>query len=204
MKSDRPARAAPRKRCAWATTPDGIAYHDREWGVPVTDDRTLFEFLVLEGAQAGLSWETILRKRDGYRRAFAEFDPARVARFDERRIQKLLADPSIVRNQAKIRAAVGNARAVLAIQAEFGSLAAYVWAFVDGKPIDGKRRNRAGLPATTPLSDRMSRELRARGMRFVGPTIVYAFAQAVGLVNDHVTTCFRYQEIRRHPPLLNK
>jgi DNA-3-methyladenine glycosylase I len=171
-----------------------IAYHDREWGVPVHDDRKLFEFLVLEGAQAGLSWETILRKRAGYRAAFARFDPAKVARFGERQVTALRRNAAIVRNELKIRSAIGNARAILAIQAEFDSFDAYLWRFVDGKPIVAARR-RAALPAETPLSQKLSRELQARGLRFVGPTIVYSFMQAVGMVNDHQRDCFRYREL---------
>jgi len=171
-----------------------LEYHDREWGVPVHDDRKLFEFLVLEGAQAGLSWETILRKRAGYRAAFARFDPAKVARFGERQVTALRRNAAIVRNELKIRSAIGNARAVLAIQAEFDSFDAYLWRFVDGKPI-GAARRRAALPAETPLSQKLSRELQARGLRFVGPTIAYSFMQAVGMVNDHQRDCFRYREL---------
>jgi DNA-3-methyladenine glycosylase I len=172
-----------------------IAYHDREWGVPLHDEHRLFEFLVLEGAQAGLSWETILRKRAGYRRAFADFDPAKVARLTETRVEKLMLDSAIVRNRAKIRSAIGNARAVLAIQKEFDSFDIYLWRFVGGKPIVSARRSGAP-PAQTPLSEEVSRDLKQRGMRFVGPTIVYAFMQAVGMVNDHRTGCFRYAELR--------
>jgi DNA-3-methyladenine glycosylase I len=182
-------------RCAWATTPEMIAYHDREWGVPVHDDRKLFEFLVLEGAQAGLSWETILRKRDGYRAAFAKFDPAKVARFGEREVKKLMGNAEIVRNQAKNRSAIGNARALLAIAREHGSFAAYLWHFVNGRPVVNTRKG-GSVPAQTPLSDAISRDLKKRGMRFVGPTIVYAFMQAVGLVNDHSLDCFRYRELK--------
>jgi len=171
-----------------------IDYHDREWGVPLHDDRRLFEFLVLEGAQAGLSWETILRKRDGYRKAFAGFDPVKVARFTERRIAALMLQPAIVRNRAKIRASIGNARAVLAIAAEFGSFDAYIWSFVDGKPLKSGRL-RGAPPAETPLSGTISRELKKRGMGFVGPTIVYSFMQAVGMVNDHQRDCFRYAKL---------
>jgi DNA-3-methyladenine glycosylase I len=173
-----------------------IDYHDREWGVPLHDDNKLFEFLVLEGAQAGLSWETILRKRDGYRKAFAGFDPAKVARFTERRIAKLMLQPAIVRNLAKIRSAVDNARAVLDIAAEFGSFDAYVWRFVEGRPlVSGLRRGEP--PAETSLSQQISKELKLRGMRFVGPTIVYSFMQAVGMVNDHRVDCFRYAQLTR-------
>lgn len=180
-------------RCAWATTPLGIAYHDAEWGVPVHDDRVLFEFLVLEGAQAGLSWETILRKRDGYRAAFAQFDPAAVARFTPARVERLLADPGIVRHRLKVESAVSNARALLAVQREFRSFDAYLWRFVDGAPIVNRRRGMGDVPARTERSDALSKDLKARGFRFVGSTICYAFMQAVGLVNDHLVTCFRYQ-----------
>jgi DNA-3-methyladenine glycosylase I len=172
-----------------------ILYHDTEWGVPVHDDRTLFEFLILEGAQAGLSWETILRKRAGYRAAFANFEPARVARFDKRRIASLMRNPAIVRNRLKIAAAIANARAVLAVQAEFGSLDAYLWAYTGGASLRAVRRKPEDVPATTDLADQISRDLRVRGMRFVGPTIIYAFMQATGMVNDHLVTCFRYREL---------
>jgi len=180
-------------RCRWARTDLSIAYHDREWGVPVHDDRTLFEFLILEGAQAGLSWEIILRKRENYRRAFDNFDPVKVARYGERKIAGLLRDEGIIRNRLKVAAAIGNARAFLEIQKEFGSFDAYVWPFVNGRP---KRRKRgAPVPVTTPDSDALSRDLKRRGFRFVGSTICYSFMQAVGLVNDHDTTCFRYREV---------
>jgi DNA-3-methyladenine glycosylase I len=183
------------KRCSWATTALSIAYHDAEWGTPVHDDRRLFEFLVLEGAQAGLSWETILRKREGYRARFSDFDPAKVARFSERRIERILGDPGVVRNRAKVRSAVANARAYLRVQREFGSFDAYLWNWVGGTPIRNRRRSRASLPARTELSDRLSADLRARGFSFVGSTICYAFLQAVGVVNDHVVGCFRYAEL---------
>ena len=180
-------------RCAWAgTDPLYVAYHDEEWGVPVHDDRRWFEMLILEGAQAGLSWITILRKRDAYRRAFDGFDPARVARYDSRRIAKLLADPGIVRNRLKVEGAVRNARAFLEIQKERGSFDAWIWQFVGGGRIENKRRTTKDVPATTPESDAMSRELRKRGFTFVGSTICYAFMQATGMVNDHVVECFRY------------
>jgi len=182
-----------RARCDWARTPLGIAYHDREWGVPVHDDRRLFEFLILEGAQAGLSWETILRKRDGYRAAFALFDPARVARFTPARVERLLRNPGIVRNRLKIESAVSNARAFLAVQDEFGSFDRYVWRFVDGRPKRTAWRALGDIPARTPESDALSRDLRQRGFRFVGSTICYAFMQAVGLVDDHLTGCFRFK-----------
>jgi len=179
------------KRCAWATTPLGIAYHDAEWGVPVHDDAKLFEFLLLEGAQAGLSWETILRKRDSYRRAFAGFDPAKVARFSAARLRQLMHDDGIVRNRLKIKSAVTNARAFLAVQQEFGSFDAYVWRFVGGKPLVNRRRRTGDVPARTAESDALSKDLLKRGFKFVGSTICYAFMQAVGLVDDHLDNCFR-------------
>ena len=168
-----------------------IAYHDREWGRPVRDDRTLFEFLVLEGAQAGLSWQTILNKRERYREDFANFDIAKVAAFRKSDVARLMRDPGIVRNRLKIEAAIDNAKAALAVQAEFGSLAAYFWRFVGNKPIVNAPRTLADVPAMTPLAAEISKDLRARGFRFVGPTIVYAFMQAVGLVDDHLAGCFR-------------
>jgi DNA-3-methyladenine glycosylase I len=174
-----------------------IAYHDKEWGKPVRDDRRLFEFLVLEGAQAGLSWSTILNKRENYRRAFAGFDPARVARFDARRRAKLLRDPGIVRNRAKVAAAVGNARAALNIRRELGSLSRHLWSFVGGQPIVNRRRSPKDVPARTAQSEAMSADLLARGFRFVGPTICYAFMQATGMVNDHHVRCFRHRELAR-------
>ena len=181
------------KRCAWAKTDLSLAYHDREWGVSVHDDRKLFEFLILEGAQAGLSWEIILRKRDAYRRAFDNFEPAKVARYSDRKINQLLSDEGIVRNRLKIKAAIQNARAFLEVQKEFGSFDAYVWRFVNGEP---KRRKRgAAVAAVTPESDTMSKDLIRRGFKFVGSTICYAFMQAVGMVNDHDHSCFRYREI---------
>jgi DNA-3-methyladenine glycosylase I len=180
-----------KKRCQWAKTPLSIAYHDQEWGVPQHDDRILFEFLVLEGAQAGLSWETILRKRDNYRRAFARFDPEVVARYDARKVEELLTDPGIVRNRLKITSAIGNAREFLTIQKEFGSFDAYVWRFVNGRPIRNTRRS-GEQPAHTIESDAMSKDLTVRGFKFVGTTICYAFMQAVGMVNDHERGCFRY------------
>ena len=182
------------KRCAWATTPLGIAYHDAEWGVPVHDERKLFEFLILEGAQAGLSWETILRKRDAYRRAFAGFDPAKVARFSTATIRRLMKDEGIVRNQLKLESAVTNARAFLAVQREFGSFDAYVWRFVGGKPIVSRRRRMGDVPAKTAESDALSKDLLKRGFKFVGSTICYAYMQAVGLVDDHLDECFRKQK----------
>ena len=181
-----------RTRCAWAARPLLAEYHDREWGVPVHDDRTLFEFLILEGAQAGLNWLTVLQKRESYRQAFAGFDPAQVARFSAAEQAKLLANPGIIRNRLKIAAAVDNARAALAAQQEFGSLDACLWRFVGGKPMRNSWRSPAEIPAATKESERMSKDLKQRGFRFVGSTICYAFMQAVGMVNDHETGCFRY------------
>ncbi|HEY7649045.1 MAG TPA: DNA-3-methyladenine glycosylase I [Methylomirabilota bacterium] len=192
-----------KKRCAWAQG-DQVPYHDREWGVPLRDDRALFELLILEGAQAGLSWATILRKREAYRRAFAGFDPAKVARFTARDAARLLRDPGIVRNRAKVRATIGNARAVLEIQHEHGSLAKYLWKFVGGQPVQNRWRARRQLPALTPVSQAMSRELLARGFRFVGPTICYAFMQAAGMVNDHTMDCFRWAPLARRRGRLSK
>ena len=182
-------------RCRWAegVSLDYIRYHDEEWGVPVHDDRTQFEFLILEGAQAGLSWSTILNKRDGYRKAFADFDPQKVARFTKKRVEKLLQDPSIVRNRLKVESAVSNAQAFLDVQEEFGSFSDYIWGFVDGKPIQTRRKRDGDIPATSPESDALSKDLKKRGFRFVGSTIVYAHMQATGLVNDHVTGCFRHK-----------
>ncbi|MCC6216737.1 MAG: DNA-3-methyladenine glycosylase I [Polyangiaceae bacterium] len=185
-------------RCPWAgTDPLYVQYHDEEWGVPVWEDRRLFEFLVLEGAQAGLSWITILRRREAYRRAFAGFDPERVVRFGARERQRLLGDAGIVRNRLKIDSAIGNARAFLAVQEEHGSFAAYQWRFVDGRPIQNRWRSLAEVPARTPLAEAFSRDLRARGFRFVGPTIVYAHMQAVGMVNDHLVGCARHRPVAR-------
>jgi len=181
------------KRCDWAKTELSIAYHDNEWGVPVHDDRRLFEFLILEGAQAGLSWEIILNKREGYRAAFSEFDPAKVARYDARKLEALLQNPNIIRNRLKISAAVQNARSFLETAAKFGSFDSYIWTFVDGVPKVRKRGQ--GVPTHTGESDAMSKDLRARGFKFVGSTICYAFMQAVGLVNDHNHSCFRYREL---------
>ena len=179
------------KRCAWARSPAMIAYHDREWGVPVHDDRVLFEFITLEGAQAGLSWETILAKRDAYRSAFAGFDPARVARFTRARRAKLMRDAGIVRNRLKIESTVTNAVAFLAIQREFGSFDRFLWDFAGGSPVRNRPRSMRQVPARTELSDALSKELKRRGFRFVGTTICYAFMQAVGVVDDHVVGCFR-------------
>jgi DNA-3-methyladenine glycosylase I len=189
-------------RCAWVGhDPLYLAYHDNEWGVPVHDDRLLFEFLVLEGAQAGLSWLTILRRRENYRRAFAGFDPKVVAGFDEESIERLVADPGIVRNRLKIESAVGNARAFLRVREECGSFDAYVWSFVDGAPIRNSWRTLAEIPTQTPESERMSKDLKRRGFRFVGPTICYAHMQATGMVNDHTVDCFRYMEVQALTPL---
>ena len=183
-------------RCDWAgSDPLYITYHDTEWGVPLHDDRLLFEFLVLEGAQAGLSWLTILRKRDNYRRAFANFVPEKVARFDQRKIARLLADAGIVRNRQKIEAAIANARAYLKVQEEFGSFDAYSWRFVEGKPIRNRWRRMTEIPAKTEESEVMSRDLVQRGFRFVGPTICYAHMQATGMVNDHLLGCFRHAQV---------
>jgi DNA-3-methyladenine glycosylase I len=180
-------------RCAWVgDDPLYIAYHDTEWGAPVHDDRTLFEFLILEGAQAGLSWSTILKKRDNYRAAFDNFDPATVAAYNADKLAALLADPGIVRNRLKVHSAVQNAQAFLRVQAEFGSFDAYMWGFVNGRPLQNAWRSLAEIPAATELSRAISKDLRKRGFNFVGPTIVYAFMQAVGLVNDHTVDCFRY------------
>ncbi len=187
------------KRCPWVELdkPDYVAYHDDEWGVPVHDDRTMFEFLLLEGAQAGLSWYTVLKKRERYREAFADFDPEGVARFRPARIEKLLADPGLIRNRLKMQAAVSNARAFLAVQEEHGSFCDYLWSFVGGQPIVNAPRTRADYAATSPESDALSRDLKKRGFKFVGSTIVYAHMQATGLVNDHSRDCFRRKEITR-------
>jgi DNA-3-methyladenine glycosylase I len=182
-------------RCAWAREDFMIAYHDEEWGVPVHDDRALFEFLILEGAQAGLSWSTILKKRPAYRKAFNRFDPGKVARYDDAKIAELLEDSGIVRNRLKIGAAVRNAQAFLAVRKEFRSFDNYVWQFVDGKPLKNHWRRMEDLPARTEQSDAMSKDLGKRGFTFVGPTICYAFMQATGMVNDHLVSCFRYKEL---------
>ena len=180
-------------RCAWANNELAICYHDEEWGRPVHDDRVLFEFLILEGAQAGLSWNTILNKRENYRRAFAGFDPVRVAKFDQKRIEKLLADSGIVRNKLKIASSIGNAKAFLAVHKEFGSFDRYIWQFVGGVPKVNGWKSFKQVPALTAESDAMSKDLKRRGFRFVGSTICYAFMQATGMVNDHLVGCFRYQ-----------
>lgn len=186
-----------KNRCAWASGNElAIRYHDEEWGVPVHDDRTLFEFLILEGAQAGLSWNTILRKRENYRKAFNGFDPARVARYDRRKVQQLLRDPGIVRNRLKITSAVENAKAFLRVQKEFGSFDHYIWQFVDGQPRVNSIRSPEDLQSRTTESDTMSKDLKRRGFKFAGSTICYAFMQAVGMVNDHVVACFRYKQLR--------
>ena len=183
-------------RCPWPSTdPLMLDYHDREWGVPVHDDRALFEFLVLEGAQAGLSWSTILRKREGYRAAFDGFDPEKVARYGPDKVAELLANPGIVRNRAKVAAAIGNAKAFLAVQEEHGSFDRYIWTFLDGTPLHNAWTSLSDLPAVTPLAETISRDLKRRGFRFVGPTIVYAHMQATGMVNDHLVTCFRHREL---------
>lgn len=186
-------------RCAWSegVSDAYIEYHDSEWGVPVTDDRTQFEFLILEGAQAGLSWSTILNKRAGYRRAFSDFDPEKVARFTPKRIEKILQDPGIVRNRLKVESAVGNARAFLKLQDEAGSFCNYIWSFMGYRPKQNRFRRDSQIPATSPESDEISKDLKKRGFRFVGSTIVYAHMQATGLVNDHVTGCFRHEPVAR-------
>ncbi len=188
--------AASPRRCQWVgSDPLMLDYHDRDWGVPVHDDVALFEFLTLEGAQAGLSWSTILKKRDNYRRAFAGFDPAKVARFNTRSVARLMSDAGIVRNRLKVESTISNARAVLEIQRQFGTFDTYIWSFVDGSPKVNKFKRLSDLPASTAISERMSKDLKKRGFRFVGSTICYAFMQAAGLVNDHETTCFRYREV---------
>ncbi len=195
-----PAKPAPSKktRCGWAgEDPLYVTYHDTEWGVPVHDDQRLFEFLILEGAQAGLSWITILRKRDAYKNAFADFDPAKVARFTDKKLAALLQDPGIVRNRLKIASAVKNARAFLAVQEEFGSFAAYQWRFVDGKPLQNHRATLKDVPARTPESDAFSKDLKKRGFNFVGSTIIYAHMQAIGMVNDHIDACFRQKPVEK-------
>ncbi len=186
------------QRCPWSegVSEAYLAYHDAEWGVPARDDRRQFEFLVLESAQAGLSWSTILHRRDGYRKAFAGFDPQRVARYTPKRITSLLQDPGIIRNRLKVEAAVGNARAFLQVQETFGSFADYIWRFVDGEPVQNRWRRQSEVPATSPVSDALSRDLKARGFRFVGSTIMYAHMQATGLVNDHLVGCFRHAQCR--------
>lgn len=186
------------KRCEWCedTFEEYIRYHDEEWGVPVRDDQTQFEFLVLESAQAGLSWSTILKKREGYRNAFQNFDVDKVARFDEQKVQELLHNPEIIRNELKIRAAVNNAQKFIAIRNEYGRFTDYIWSFVDGEPIQNEWNQLSEVPATTELSDKLSKDLKSRGFKFLGSTTVYAHMQATGLVNDHTVDCFRYEEIK--------
>ena len=186
-----------KKRCPWPSNPLAVDYHDKEWGVPVRNDRVLFEFLILEGAQAGLSWDTILAKREHYRKVFDGFDPARVARYDARKKAKLMLDAGIIRNRLKIEAAVVNAQAFLAVQEEFGSFAKYVWGFVGGKPLQGRRKARGEVPARTEVSDALSKDLKKRGFKFVGTTIMYAFMQATGMVNDHLAGCFRHPALKK-------
>jgi DNA-3-methyladenine glycosylase I len=202
VKEERVGRASEvaaqdgRKRCPWAgSQPHMIAYHDEEWGVPLHDDRGQFEFLILEGAQAGLSWATILGRREGYRKAFRGFDPAKVARFSARDVERLLADPGIIRNRLKVEAAIANARVFLDVQREQGSFATYLWGFVGGEPVRNRFRTISEVPASTPESDALSRDLRRRGFKFVGTTICYAMMQAVGMVNDHLVSCFRHREL---------
>ena len=187
------------KRCSWVNVNNALMreYHDREWGMPVHDDRKHFEFLILEAAQAGLSWSIVLNKREGYRRAFSEFDPEKVARYTKARIDKLVVDPRIIRNRLKIEAAVTNAHALLGVQKEFGSFDNYCWQFVDGKPRQNRWKLLRQIPATTPESDAFSRDLKQRGFKFVGSTVIYAHMQAVGMVNDHLVDCFRYRTIKR-------
>jgi len=188
------------RRCFWATSELMIPYHDKEWGVPQHDDNVLFEFLILEGAQAGLSWSTILAKRDAYRKAFSNFNPQKVAKYENEKLSQLLANPGIVRNRLKIESAVRNARAFLEVQKQFGSFDRYIWQFVGSKPLVNKWKPGSRLPAQTPESVSMSKDLLKRGFNFVGPTVCYAFMQAVGLVNDHMVNCFRYNQIRRMAP----
>jgi DNA-3-methyladenine glycosylase I len=193
----RTPHADGRRRCGWPGTELSVRYHDREWGVPLKNDRKLFELLILEAAQAGLSWEIILRKREGYRAAFDDFDAEKIAQYDQGKIEQLLADAGIVRNRLKIESAIANACAFLAVQTEFGSFARYIWQFVGGRPRINRRRSHKGVPASTAESDAMSKALKKRGFRFVGSTICYAFMQAAGMVNDHAVDCFRYPELAR-------
>jgi len=188
-------RQAEIVRCSWARNELSILYHDREWGVPVHDDRLLFEFLILEGAQAGLSWDTVLKKRDNYRKAFDKFDANKIVRYDRRKVQALLKDDGIIRNRLKIASAIANAKAFLAVQKEFGSFDKYIWQFVGGRPMVNTRKELGQVPARTAESDAMSKDLRKRGFNFVGSTICYAFMQATGMVNDHVVDCFRYKQV---------
>ena len=187
-----------RRRCEWGTVSQlYIDYHDNEWGVPVHDDRTLFEFIILEGAQAGLSWETVLKKRENYRKAFSNFDPVKVSRYGDKKIEALLGNKGIIRNRLKITSAINNAKRFLEVQKEFGSFDTYIWQFVDGKPITNRFKSMQEIPATTEVSNAMSKDLKKRGFKFVGPTICYAHMQATGMVNDHVVGCFRYKEIEK-------
>jgi len=184
------------KRCGWCGTDElYVAYHDEEWGVPVWDDQTLFEFIILEGAQAGLSWSTILNKREGYRRLYDGFDPQIVAGYDEGKRSELLSDPAVVRNRAKVAASIGNAQAFLEVQAEFGTFSDYIWAFTDGQPIQNAWKTLSEIPAKTDLAETISKDLKKRGFKFVGPTIIYAHMQATGMVNDHLVSCFRHAEV---------
>jgi DNA-3-methyladenine glycosylase I len=187
------------KRCPWSLSVSDAyqAYHDTEWGVPARDDQTQFEFLLLEGAQAGLSWSTVLHKREGYRKAFADFDPVKVGRFTDKRIEKLILNPAIIRNRLKINSAVKNARAFLEVQAEFDSFSDYIWGFVDGEPVQNRWRSQKQVPATSAISDVLSKDLKKRGFKFVGSTIIYAHMQATGMVNDHITGCYRYETCRK-------
>jgi DNA-3-methyladenine glycosylase I len=189
----------PPIRCPWPANDLSILYHDREWGVPSHDDRRIFEFLILEGAQAGLSWDTILKKRENYRAAFDQFDAEKMARYDHRKIRSLLKDPGIIRNRLKIASAIQNAKAFLKVQDEFGSFDRYIWQFVDGRPRVNRERSSKQVPASTPQSDAMSKDLKKRGFNFVGSTICYAFMQAVGMVNDHLVDCFRYRQLQKPP-----
>ena len=188
-----------KRRCEWGTASQlYIDYHDKEWGVPIHDDRTLFEFLILEGAQAGLSWETVLKKRENYRKVFSDFDPVKISRYGDKKIESLLGDKGIIRNRLKITSAINNAKRFLEVQKEFGTFDAYIWQFVDGKPITNRFKSILELPATTKEPGAMSKDLKKRGFKFVGPTICYAHMQATGMVNDHVVGCFRYKEIKKN------
>ncbi len=191
------AASTPPVRCHWPKNDLAIAYHDKEWGVPVHDDRILFEFLTLEGAQAGLSWDTVLKKRDRYRRLFANFDPKKISRFDRRKVAALMKDPGIIRNRLKIESTISNAKAFLQVQEEFGSFDKYIWHFVNNQPLQNSWKTHQGLPTSTKESDTMSKDLKKRGFRFVGSTICYAFMQAVGMVNDHAVTCFRHKQLKK-------
>lgn len=186
-----------KKRCNWPGNPLAIDYHDREWGAPVRDDRVLFEFLILEGAQAGLSWDTVLKKREHYRKVFDGFDPAKVARYGEKKKASLMGDAGIIRNRAKVEASVTNAKAFLAVQQEYGSFSKYVWGFVGGKPVQGRRKTSGDIPTRTEVSDALSKDLKKRGFKFVGTTIMYAFMQATGMANDHLAQCFRHRELSK-------